>query len=185
MLNKIYLILFAVAILLMAVLSYLTVSQLNSIGFPPPQIVEYFRSFESLHWLSLWISSLALLILANVILWTNRTSWALWITLLFFGVFIMVNTWWLTENLGSYQKVHNLETGGMLSKNGIFGAILCIVGGIGIFFNQYIVLRMRDKMFDKPSEVVEEKTEITEKQTENQTEENATEEPSIEESKGD
>lgn len=183
MLNKIFLILFAVAILFMAVLSYLTVAQLNSIGFPPPQIVEYFRSYESLHWLSVWISSLFLLILANVILWTNRSSWALWITLLFFAAFIMVNTWWLTETLGSYQKSHNLETGGILSKNGIFGAIFCIVGGIGIFFNQYIVLRMRDKMFDKPSETVEEKSEIVEKQEEEQTGETTTEEPTIEESK--
>lgn len=155
MLNKIFLILFAVAILFMATLSFLTNSQLSSIGFPPPQIVDTFKSYENLHWLSLWISSLILLVLSNVIMWTYRKSWALWLTFSFFAVFIMVNTWWLTESLKAYQIKEHLDTAGLLSKNGIFGAIFCIVGGVGIFFNQYIVLRLRDKMFNKPDESVE------------------------------
>lgn len=149
MLNKIFLILLAVAVLFMAALSYLTNSQLSSIGFPPPQIVETFKSYENLHWLSLWISSLILLVLANVIMWTNRKSWALWITFVYFAVFIMVNTWWLTENLSAYQIANKLDTAGLLGKNGVFGAIFCIVGGIGIYFNQFIVFRLHDKMFNK------------------------------------
>lgn len=164
MLNKIFLILFAVAILFMATLSFLTNSQLSSIGFPPPQIVDTFKSYENLHWLSLWISSLILLVLSNVIMWTYRKSWALWLTFLFYAVFIMVNTWWLTESLKAYQIKEHLDTAGLLSKNGIFGAIFCIVGGVGIFFNQYIVLRLRDKMFNKPDESFEQVEKVEEKE---------------------
>ncbi len=156
MLNKIFLGLLAVAILMMAALSFLTNSQLTSIGFPPPQIVETFRSYENLHWLAMWISSLVLLVLANVIMWTNRKSWALWLTFVFFAAFIMVNTWWLTENLSAYQTSNKLDTGGMLSKNGVFGAVFVVATGIGIFFNQFIVFRLRDKMFGQSTKPVEE-----------------------------
>lgn len=182
MLNKIFLILFAVAILFMAVLSFLTNWQLSSIGFPPPQIVDTFKSYESLHWLSLWISSLILLVLSNVIMWTNRKSWALWLTFSFFAVFIMVNTWWLTESLKAYQIKENLDTAGLLSKNGIFGAIFCIVGGVGIFFDQFLVLRLRDKMFGKPEETVEQLKKVDEnEQIEEMPEPEPVEEAGIEE----
>ncbi len=155
MINKIFLALFGVEILTMATLTLLANSQLKSHGFAPAQIVQNFSYYENWHWLTLWISSIILLILANVILWTSRKSWALWLTFLFFVGFILVNTWWLTENVANYQKDNYLDTAGLLSKNGIFGVILGVAAGIGIFFNQFIVLRLRDKMFEKPTEQVE------------------------------
>jgi hypothetical protein len=155
MINKIFLVLFGAAFLIMALLTFMTSSQLKSIGFPPEQIVQNFVNYESVHWILFWISSGVLLIVGNIILWTEQKAWALWLTLLFFAVFIMTNTWWLTENLANYQIHHGLPTGGIFSKNGIFGAIFCIVGGIVIFFDQFLILRLRDKMFEKPGEEVE------------------------------
>ncbi|HRH41638.1 MAG TPA: hypothetical protein PKY82_08345 [Pyrinomonadaceae bacterium] len=115
-------------------------------------------------------------------MWTNRKSWALWLTFSFFAVFIMVNTWWLTESLKAYQIKENLDTAGLLSKNGIFGAIFCIVGGVGIFFDQFLVLRLRDKMFGKPEETVEQLKKVDEnEQIEEMPEPEPVEEAGIEE----
>jgi hypothetical protein len=162
MINKIFLALLGVAVLMMVVLTFLALSQLKSIGFPPVQIVQNFAGYESLHWTLLWISAIVLLILGNVILWTNQKEWALWSSFLFFAVFIMVNTWWLTESVANYQKANSLDTGGILSKNGIFGVVLAIVGGVAVFFDQFIVLRLRDKMYQKPVEEAETKPDETE-----------------------
>ena len=76
----------------------------------------------------------------------------------------MVNTCLHTESLYEYQKLNGLGTWGIYSKNGILGAIFCIVGGIAVFFNQFIVLRLRDKMFEKPAEEAERVTSETEEE---------------------
>lgn len=168
MLNKIYLALLLIAILVMSVLTFLCYSQLQSIGFAPTQIVQNFDYYDSLHKSILWISSLALLILANIILWTNRKSWALWTSFAYFVVFILLNTWWLSESVGAYKKLNNLPESGIIIT-GLFGALLCVVIGIGIFFNQFIAIKMRDKIFDKPveqSEPVPEETKETVAETE-------------------
>lgn len=150
MLNKIFAALLGISIVTMAILTFLPYNQLQSIGFAPAQIVESFNYYENIHWLTLLFSSAILLIFANVILWITQKSWALSATFIYFAVTILVNTWWLTELLAKYQAEHNLQTAGLISKNGIFGAILCVVVGIGVFFDQFLVLRLREKMYPKP-----------------------------------
>ena len=124
MINKIFFVLLGIAFLLMGILTFLTLTQLQSIGFHPVQIVQNFGGYESLHSTVLWISSIVLLILANVILWTTQKGWALWLTFLYFAVFMMVNTWWLTESLANYQINSGLEPRSVFSKNGIYGALI-------------------------------------------------------------
>ena len=82
----------------------------------------------------LWISSLVMLILANALLWTNRSIWSLWTTFLYFAVFVLLNIFWLSELFFAYKKANGL-TDGAFSLTGIFGAILCVVVGVGVFFD--------------------------------------------------
>jgi hypothetical protein len=153
--TKIFLILFAVALAAMGVLTYLSYAQLQSIGFAPRDIAGSFLSYAGIYWTGLWIFSLALLILANVVLWLNRRAWALWLAFLFFSVFVLVRTWWLNEVYVNYAKQNNL-TPESLFGYGILGALLCIVAAVGVFFNQFLILRMRDRVHavDKPAEEI-------------------------------
>ena len=154
MFNKIFLALFAVAIIGMGILTYVANSWLDRTGFAPTVIVNTFDYWNTLYWSSLWISSLVLLILANVVLWTYRKSWAIWLTFIFFAGFLMVNTWWLSDAILGYKKANNLWDGSF-SISGIFGAFLVLIVGIGIFFNQFLVLRLSQKMFGTPTEKTE------------------------------
>lgn len=151
MFTKIYFALFAVAVLVICFFTFLSYTQLQSFGFPPPQIVENFDYYDGLMKTILWISSLVLLVLANVILWTSRKSWALWLTFGYFAVFILLNMWWLGDALVAFKKQNNLWNGSF-QAGGIFAAIMVVVVGIGVFFNQFLVLRLNDKMFNKPQE---------------------------------
>jgi hypothetical protein len=149
--TKIYLIFLAVALLTMGFLTYLSYAQLQSIGFAPRDIAASFLSYGGIYWTGLWISSLALLILANVVLWLNRRAWALWATFSFFSLFVLVRTWWLNGVYVNYTQQNNLPTETLFGY-GIIGVLLCIVVAVGIFFNQFLILRMRDRVqgVDKP-----------------------------------
>lgn len=153
MLNKIYLVIFAVALLIMSFFTFMCYSQLQSIGFAPAQIVQNFESYNGLYKLIHLISSLVLLVISNIILWSYRRSWSLWVTFGFFAIFLLVDYWWLGDLLVAYQKANNLWQGSFYI-GGLFAAIFCVIIGIGIFFNQFLVLRMRDKMFDKPQPTI-------------------------------
>lgn len=154
MFTKIYLALLGISLLVIVTLTFLCYSQLQSIGFAPTQIVENFESYDGFYKTVLWISSIALLILANIILWTSRRSWALWITFVYFAAFILLDMWWLGDLLFSYKKQNNLLSGSF-QFGGFFAALMVVIVGIGVFFNQFIVLRLHDKMFNKPVEETE------------------------------
>ena len=178
MFNKIFLALFIIGLLAMGGMVFSSNNWLYSIGKPEDAVANH-EFYKGVGWQILWVSSLILLILANVILWTSKKSWPLWLTFGYFALFILLNTWWLSENLSSFQKIHKLPSSGYFFS-GIFGAILCVVVGIGVFFDQFIVLRLQDKMFNKPGEqtevVAQEKAEeIVEEKSEENTEETTVE----------
>lgn len=75
MFNKIYLGVLAVAFLIMAFLTTFCYLQLQSKGFSPERVVQNFESYDSIYKTVFWISSLVLLVLANIVLWKNRKSW--------------------------------------------------------------------------------------------------------------
>jgi hypothetical protein len=162
MFTKIYLALLGISILVILTITFLCYSQLQSMGFAPTQIVEYFESYDGFYKTALWISSIALLILGNVILWMSKKSWALWVTFVYFAAFILLDMWWLGDLLVAYKKQNNLLSGSF-QFGGIFAALMVVIVGIGIFFNQFIVLRLHEKMFNKPVE----ETEIVPTETEN------------------
>lgn len=152
MFSKIYLALFAISLIIMGWLVYFTNSWLQSIGRPEDALAN-FEFYSGFGWQFLLISSLILLIIANVILWMTRNSWALWVTFGYFAVFVLLNTWWLTENLSAFNQRNNFPQSSVL-VNGITGAFVCVIVGVGIFFNQFIVFRLREKMFNKPKDEI-------------------------------
>lgn len=133
----------------MSVLTFISYNQLQSFGFPPEIIVKNYEYYETFYWRGLIIFSVILLILSNILLWTRKIVWALWLTFLFSVVFIMVETWWLSEILYHYKKGNGLGEGGF-SIAGIAGAFLCIGLAVGVFANQFLILRLKDKMDGKP-----------------------------------
>lgn len=142
--NKIFLGLFAVALVIMCVMTFWSYNWLGSID-KPETVAANFANSQSVYRTVLLISSAILMIVSNVLLWTKRSAWALWTTFGFFAGFIIVQTWWLNELYVGFATKNNLASG--FAGMGIVGIILCIITAVGVFFNQFIVFRMRDKMF--------------------------------------
>lgn len=148
--NKVYFLALAVAAVVMGVLAYLAFNELQKIGFAPATIAGNFLYYESMYHQFLWMSSVLLLIVANVVLWQMRQARALWTTLVFFAVFVMLDTWWLGGLYSNYKQT-NLAAPDSFSFSGIVGAILCVAAALIIFFNHFIVLRMRDRINGVPA----------------------------------
>ncbi len=160
MFNKMFLGFYALAILVMGILTYIPFDWLQRKGFAPSIIVQTFEYWENWHFTVLWISSLILLGLSNVILWKNRKAWAIWLSFVYFAVFLMLNTWWLNESLFAYKKQNNLWDGSF-QIGGIFGAFMCVIIGIGTFFNQFLVLRIREKLLGNSNDTSKSAQEMT------------------------
>jgi heme/copper-type cytochrome/quinol oxidase subunit 2 len=154
--NKVYLIAAAFFLLVMSVLTYISCGWLESIT-KPADVAQQYISNSNISWYFLIISSLILLILANVILWTAQKAWAFWTTLLYFVVFIVLQTFWLDNSFVQYLKDNGLAPG-TYTLRPLLGAVLCIVAAILVFFNQIVVLRMYEKMYAKeePAESISE-----------------------------
>ncbi len=143
--NKIYLIALAVLFLPMAFLSYYSWSWLQSIGSPQNVVLNY-NYWSNFSWSYLWISTIILLIIANVLFWKTRRAWALWTTFLYFALFIIVRYFWLDQSLFQYKKTTGLGLG-EFSVAPLFGVILCLIAAVIVFFNQFLVKRLQDKMY--------------------------------------
>ncbi len=145
--NKIYLGCLAVSALVLGVLMYLSFDWLKSIG-SPATVVEKYNYYSNLNWVFLWISTLILLAVGNVVFWKMRKSWALWTTFLYFVFFIVLQTFWLERSFFQFKQ-EKLGSDGFLFSP-FFGIALIILAAIIVFFDQFLVKRLSDKMF--PSE---------------------------------
>lgn len=143
--NKIYLVVLAIAILAMGVLLYLPFSWLQSVT-APRDVAEHYKFYSNISWIFLLISSLVLLIIGNVVLWLTRRSWAMWASLLYFAVFMVAHTFWLENSFFRYKQANTSENG-LISWSPLVGVVFIVLAAIIVFFNQYLVKRMRDKMY--------------------------------------
>ena len=136
--NKIYFALFAVAVVVMCFFTFYAISWLGSIGSPQDALAGY-EYYSGLGSAFLWISAIVLLILANVILWNTRRGWALWTTLGYFSIFVILRAFWLEKARYNFQYPESL-----FFTPAIVGAILIIAAGAIVFFNQLINLRLNE-----------------------------------------
>ncbi|MCD9187494.1 MAG: hypothetical protein LUM44_13745 [Pyrinomonadaceae bacterium] len=143
--TKIYLIALAIAIIPTVLLTYYSYSWLKSIGAPLDSAAN-FEYFSNISVNYLWISTLILLILGNILLWKTRKSWALWATLGYFSVFVIAKYFWLDVAFSQFRQIKGLpETG--IAVGVFMGVFYCLFFAIIIFFDQFIVLRMNGKMY--------------------------------------
>ncbi len=147
MLGRIYLVLLSVAVVVMGALTYLSYGWLQSIGDPQNAIQNY-QDYSGISWSVLWVCFLALVIVANVLLWKTRKAWALWASLLFFVSFIIIQTFWLENAFFNFVK-ENTASESKYFIRPFLGITISAIATIGIFFDQFILLRMRDKLPSK------------------------------------
>jgi len=146
--DKIYTAVLGISFVLMAGLTFYSYTWLQSVG-SPVNVVQNYDYYSNIGWIFLWISSIILLILANVILWSTKNVWAMWATFLYFALFMLIRALWLDQSFFNYQQQNGLTNRAFFL--GAFSAILfCVLAAIIVFFNQFIVKRMRDKMFAQP-----------------------------------
>lgn len=144
--NKIYLAVLALAFVVMCFFTFYANSWLGSIGNPKDALAGY-HHYAGWSSTILVVSSLILLIIANVILWTTRRAWAIWITFVYFTIFVVLRTFWLEKSR------YNFENSDSLFFTPIVGVILIIAGGAAVFFNQFLNLRLSERMY--PSKTAE------------------------------
>lgn len=158
MLNKIYLIAFGVLVLPMAFLTYYAGSWLTSIGDPKIAQKTYF-DYSSYGLTFLLGSYILLLILANIILWTSRRAWALWLSFLYFALFVFLRFWWLEGTYLDFAR-RNAFTESAFSLGPIIAVVFVIGVGALTFFDQFVVLRLNDKMHPRHAEADPAETEL-------------------------
>ncbi len=155
--NKIYTAVLGISFVLMAGLTFYSYTWLQSIG-APVNVVQNYDYYSNIGWMFLWISSIILLILANVVLWRTRNVWAMWATFLYFALFMLIRTLWLDQSFFNYQQQNGL-TNRAFFLGAFSGILFCVLAAIIIFFNQFIVKRMRDKM-SQPQLATESQTQV-------------------------
>ncbi len=141
--NKIYSLALAVFSLLMIAMIFYSNSWLQSVDKPANVALNY-DYYSNIGWMLLWISSAILLILANVILWTTRNAWAMWVSLLYFAVFTLLQTFWLGQTYFQYQQKNGL-TQNAFTFGSFLGIVLCVMAAIIVFFDQFMIKRLREK----------------------------------------
>jgi hypothetical protein len=138
--NKIYLAVLAVAVVAMSFFIIYSHSWFGSIGDPKLALAgfEYYAGLGSMF---LWVSTAILLIIANIILWNSRRAWAIWTSFGYFAVFVILRFFWLEK------ARYNFQNSDGFFFDAIFGAILIIAFGAIVFFNQFLNLRLSEKMY--------------------------------------
>ena len=145
MFSKIYLAALGLSIAVMAFFTYYAWSWLQSIGQPAAAVAGY-EYHSNLAWGTLWITSAILLILGNAVLWTTRSAWAIWLTFIFLGIFVVARFFWLEFAFIEFQM--RTQPYGTGTLTGPFLAVLLIVIMAAIVFcDQFIVVRLRARTY--------------------------------------
>ena len=81
---------------------------------------------------------------------------------------MLIQTFWLGESFSTYKQENNLSEAGL--STGIFlGVILSGLAAVIVFFNQFLIKRMREKMFVQAQPVTENQTVLETDLNENNT----------------
>lgn len=155
--NRIYLIALAVFLIPIIFFTYYSYDWLQSISAPQAAYDGY--SFHSgIAWKLIWFASIVLLIIANVIFAKEKKPWALWATFIFFTVLVLVQGFWLDREGTRFWNDH--FTPSITSMGIVVSLSLFIAAAAAIFLNQFVLLRLGDKLYP-PATVESESDEAT------------------------
>lgn len=122
-------------------------SWLGSIGAPLSTFEGYsFHAGLALRFVL--ISSVVLLIFANFLLARFHRAWAMWLTFVYFAIFIGLRYFFLEPAFIAFQR-NNLAgpEGGFLSFAPFVGAVIIVAGAAIVFIDQLIVVRLREVVY--------------------------------------
>ncbi len=128
----------------MAALTYYSWSWLQSIG-SPLAAVEGYLYHSGNAWMFLWISSIALLVVANAVLVKSRLSCAMWTTFIYFAIFIVVRFVLLEQSFFQFKKANGLWEGGF-SLAPVAAVIFCAAAAAVVYANQFVGVRLCERM---------------------------------------
>ncbi len=142
--SKIYLAFLGLSLSVMAFFSYYSWSWLQSIGQSTVAVAgyEYHAGFA---WPFLWLSTVVLLLVGNVVLWLSGRAWAVWVTFSYFAVFVLAKFFWLDQTLLEFKRTNMLDAG--FSIGAFLALVLIAIMAAIVFFCQFIVVRMHQKMY--------------------------------------
>ena len=143
--NKLYLAVIAISIAAMAFFTFYSASWLQSIGSPATAVSGY-EYHSEMAWIAIWITTIALLLVANAVLWATDKSWAVWTTVVYFAVFMIVRYFWLDQAFITFKK-QNVSFDGSFSVAPLLGVILILLVAAVAFFDQFILVKLRKKTF--------------------------------------
>lgn len=149
--NKIYLALLAAGILVVAFFAYYGWSWLQSIGEPRAAWEAFnYHKRAGAYFVVGW--TVMLLIVGNIILWKRKSAWALGITEVYFVGGALVFLVWL--HISGIRFC--LDNAICVDPSRAVGPLLTALGGLGlsvfVIANNFIVVRLREKLHDKRDE---------------------------------
>ena len=147
--SKLYFAVLAVAILVMAFFTYYSWSWLQSIG-QPTAAAEGYVYHSGLAWTVLWVSSIILILLANAVMWASGKSWAVWITLAYLAVFIIIRYFWLGQAFFEFTTSNGM-TDKMFSFSRLSGVIVLAVAAVIVYIDQFVIVKLWTKTYGHPA----------------------------------
>ena len=146
--SKIYLVVLAIAVIVMAFFTYYSWSWLQSIS-DPQGAWESFNYNKRTGVYMLVASTGLLLLIANVVLWVSRSAWAMWTSYIYFTVFVILLLV-LMHLLGVQFCEKNVVC---VSPSRAIGPMLAVFGilvlGVLVFFNQFFIIKLHAKMYSR------------------------------------
>jgi len=141
MLSKIFLAALGLSVAVMSFFNYYAWSWLQSIGQPAAAVTAY-EYHANLAWIALLLTSVVLLLLANAVLWTTRSAWAMWLTFLYFALFVIIKYFWLDREFMRFS-----ETFSTFSSGPFIGAGLIVLTATIVFVDSLLVVRLLAKTY--------------------------------------
>jgi len=141
MFAKIYIALLAISSALMAFFTYYSCGWLASVGAPAAAIAgyDYHASYGST---ALWLTTILLLMLANAVLWSSGRVWAMWLTVIYFALFMTLRSFWLEPAAVAFRTGNGLAAD--ISGIGpILAAALIAFVALIVFLDQFMIIRLR------------------------------------------
>lgn len=147
--SKLYFGLIGLSLVVMAFFTFYAWSWLQSIG-APQTAVEGYTYHAGLSWPVLWITACIMLLIANAVLWTAARSWAMWTTLVYFAIGVIVKYFWLERAAASFRTGNGL-TPESLSLGPLLAVAIIAVAAVVVFFNYFLVFKLYQKTFPAQS----------------------------------